>query len=74
MALPIYTCTPGDPVFEDIEIRDALDNLLTIIVATECNATWMCAAAPDFGMWGPHYPVTWRHAPPPPPEEEPTDG
>lgn len=72
MALQPYTCSPSDPVFEDIEIRDAQDNLVTIIVATECTATWMCAAAPEFGMWGPHYPLTWRHTPPP--DEEPTDG
>jgi len=71
MPLPIYTCKTDDPVFDDIEIWDAQNNLLTIIVATECNATWICAAAPEFEMWGPHYPLTWRHTPPP--EEEPTE-
>jgi hypothetical protein len=70
MALAPYTCSPDDQVFEDIEIWDAQNNLMSIIVSTECTAEWLCGAAPEFGMWGPHYPLTWRHTPPPEPVEE----
>lgn len=74
MPLQPYTCSPDDQVFEDIEIWDAQNQMHSIIVATECTATWLCANAAEFGMWGPHYPLTWRHTPPPveePVEEDP---
>lgn len=71
MAIPDYTCSMSDPVFEDIQILDSNGAQVTIIVATECTADWFVAAAAEFSMWGPNYPLSWRHAPPPPePEDE----
>lgn len=58
------TCSLEDPVFEDVQIVDSLGEVLITIVATECNAAWFVAAFQEFDMFGPNYPLTWRHAPP----------
>lgn len=68
--MPPCTCPVDDQVFQDIELIDTTGAVVAgPLVSTECNAQWMADAAPFFDMWGPNYPLTWRHTPPTPPDD-----
>jgi len=49
--IPPNTCTIDDPVLPAVELLDQNGRIINVIVASMCDAEWLCIAYVELGMY-----------------------